>query len=336
MKQLPADGVMPYEVNAVLYADEAVKYRFIKVPKGEHATYDPTGQWKWPDGTILVKTFAYLKDYRDPSKGQRLLETRLIIKQGGKWTGNTYVWNDAQTQAVHEIAGDLLPATWIDADGKTQKLDYRVPDNNDCTKCHSTDHVFHPLGPRTRELNRDNDYGSGPVNQIDHMVKLGTLKGDIPPVDQRETLAPPYDTSLPLNDRARGYLDANCAHCHSPGGAAESSGLDLRLETPFGGQTGECKTPNSAGRGTGGFQFTLVPGDPDHSVIVFRMRLHRPRGEDARDAHPDRGHPGRGADQGVDRGDAAGGLQHHRAVTPGAGRPCTRRQGADRGRPCDG
>ena len=43
--QAPRDGVVPYDVNAVLYADEAEKLRFLSVPEGKSADYDALGQW---------------------------------------------------------------------------------------------------------------------------------------------------------------------------------------------------------------------------------------------------------------------------------------------------
>jgi hypothetical protein len=34
---------------------------------------------------------------------------------------------------------------------------------------------------------------------------------------------------------------------------------------------GIFKTTVAAGRGTGGFDFDIVPADPDHSIIMFRL-----------------------------------------------------------------
>ena len=43
------------------------------------------------------------------------------------------------------------------------------------------------------------------------------------------------DESRSLDQRARAYLDINCAHCHQPKGWSRPAdeGLDLRYEVPF-------------------------------------------------------------------------------------------------------
>jgi hypothetical protein len=34
---------------------------------------------------------------------------------------------------------------------------------------------------------------------------------------------------------------------------------------------GECKLPIAAGQGTGGNKFSIVPGKPEESILVYRM-----------------------------------------------------------------
>ena len=74
-----------------------------------------------------------------------------------------------------------------------------------------------------------------------------------------------------LDARARAWLEINCAHCHNPEGPARNSGLDLtaaqRNPTAF----GIFKPPVAAGRGSGGREFDIVPGQPDRSILVYRI-----------------------------------------------------------------
>jgi uncharacterized repeat protein (TIGR03806 family) len=275
VRQIPAPGVVPYDVISVLYADESQKTRFLYVPPGTQAAYDDSNPWTFPDGTRLIKTFAYPVDARDPGRGQRLVETRVLALDGGAWTARTYVWNDAQTEATRVAAGTRVAVSWIDAQGQTQDVDYRVPNENQCAGCHARDHVLAPLGPRTRQLNRTHDYGHGPENQIDHLASLGVLSGTIPPADQRPTLADPYGTAA-IDARARSYLEGNCAHCHRSSGLANSSGLELGIETTAALDLGVCRVPTAAGPGSGGHEYDVVPGDPDASVMVFRLSSTAP------------------------------------------------------------
>jgi hypothetical protein len=127
------------------------------------------------------------------------------------------------------------------------------------------------LGVRTRQMNHLKDYGQGPVNQVDHMAGLGMFLTPPEPEATRAKLADPYGAS-PVEQRARAYLDANCAHCHNATGAARTSNLLLNIETTSLVDLGVCRTPVAAGRGAGGLQYDIVPGDPDRSIMVFRMK----------------------------------------------------------------
>ncbi len=277
--QTPADNVVPYDVNAVLFADESYKLRFLSLPEGERATYDADELWDFPNGTRFIKTFYFPEDERAPDGARRLLETRIIERKDGEWSGRTYVWDDGQTEAVRVKAGRRLSVTWIDRTGTERALDYRVPNDNECATCHSLNHDFEPLGPRTRQLNRDYDYGTTSMpdvrNQIDHLQTLGLLTGDIPAADERFTLSDPYGDA-DLDARARAYLDANCSHCHRPGGEAGSTGLDLRISNDNPYAFGVCKGPVAAGPGSGQREHDIVPGAPDESILVYRMESTDP------------------------------------------------------------
>ena len=64
--------------------------------------------------------------------------------------------------------------------------------------------------------------------------------------------------TAPLADRAKAYLDANCAHCHSAQGSAKNSGLYLDYHQKDQRKRGIYKPPIAAGKGSGDFQYDIV------------------------------------------------------------------------------
>lgn len=273
--QVPAPGVVPYEIISPLFSDYAAKHRFIRIPEGSRIEYTDEGDWGFPTGTVIVKTFGFLHDLREPAAGERLVETRLLVlEEDGKWHPYIYLWNEAMTDAVLTQVGARIGVEWTHTDGEHRTLEYRVPNAVQCANCHGGRDAPTPIGPRTAQMDRDFDYGDGPVNQIDHLASLGWFSEPPPPASERRRLVDPFAAG-DLDARARSYLDANCAHCHSERGAAGQSGLWLGAEIVEQGRLGVCKVPVAAGE-TGGRRFDIVPGAPDESVMVFRMESDVP------------------------------------------------------------
>jgi uncharacterized repeat protein (TIGR03806 family) len=269
--QEPAEGVIPYDLNSALFSDCALKYRFLRLPPGTHATYSDRDAFEFPVGTMIAKTFAYPRDARDPSLGRRLIETRILERKSEGWVGLPYIWNAEQTEATLELAGGTQDVEWIHGDGKPRTNNYIIPNANQCKGCHKAGETVTPIGPKARHLNRDFAYSSGVENQLEHWTRQGALSG-APPAAQAPKLAVWDDPkSGTLEARARAWLEINCAHCHNPDGPARNSGLDLlasqRNPTAF----GIYKPPVAAGRGSGGREFDIVPGQPDKSILVFRI-----------------------------------------------------------------
>ena len=75
----------------------------------------------------------------------------------------------------------------------------------------------------------------------------------------------------PVEERARAYLEVNCAHCHNPTGAAKDSGLFLSTDISEPVDFGICRRPVAAGAAAGGNLYDIVPGAPDASIVLFRM-----------------------------------------------------------------
>lgn len=268
--QVPADGVTPYTVNTPLFSDYTTKYRFVWMPEHTSASYTDDGVFHFPVGAVLIKTFAYLHDLRDPGAGQTLIETRLLIHNASGWQGWTYVWNDEQTDAVLKVAGGRKEMSWIHSDGAERHINYIIPNVNQCKGCHIKGAAILPIGPKASNLNGPYPYPEGKTNQLAHWTATGILTG-APSPEEAPNMPVWDDTTVPLGMRARAYLDVNCSHCHSPGGPGNTSGLDLRFtqENPY--DWGVMRAPVAAGRGAGDRAYDIVPGHPDASIIPYRM-----------------------------------------------------------------
>jgi uncharacterized repeat protein (TIGR03806 family) len=275
--QEPAEDVVPFDVNTPLFSDYAAKYRFIRLPPGTSVNYDPDKVFDFPIGTILVKTFAFRRNLNDSAQGRRLIETRLLIHRPDGWTGLTYVWNDEQTDAVLKIAGATRDVSWRHSDGQLRTINYIIPNVNQCLACHENNKVMRPIGPRARNLNRDFDYVSGSENQLAHWERIGILRGA--PAPETAPRLPVWNDphTGSLNQRARAWLEMNCAHCHNPLGPARTSGLDLRFDQQDLAKLGVRKIPIAAGNGSGGRFFDIVPGEPDQSILLYRIQSTEPR-----------------------------------------------------------
>lgn len=292
---LPNPGVEPFDLNTPLFTDYAHKLRTVWMPEGTRAEITADGDIEFPVGAILAKTFYYplagataeksrvqhvaMPDLELDERGGlaldgvRLMETRLLVHRESGWVALPYVWNEEQTEAHLEIAGDATSLTLVYDDGHEQPFPYLVPDANQCAGCHATNHTEKkvlPVGPKVRHLNRTFAYPQGERNQLEHWAAVGYLPAIDPATAPRNAVATDF-ASGSLDERARSYLDINCGHCHNPSGPADTSGLFLDHETMEERRLGVCKPPIAAGRGSGGKLVSIHPGRPEDSIMVFRM-----------------------------------------------------------------
>ena len=270
------ETVLPYELNTALFADHAVKHRHIHLPEGEPMRWSLAGTLDFPVGTVIAKTFAYPVDARDPSLGERWLETRLEIHEPDGWTGFSYVWDESRTDATLAVGGASIETAWIADDGTAMSSVYEVPNVNQCLTCHAQDGAYEPLGPTAANLNRPGRERNLVANQLDAWIAAGHLEG-APPAGERPCLPVWNDESTgDLDLRARAWLDVNCAYCHNPSGTARTSGLDLRVSQDDPARYGVFKSPVASGRGSGGRLHDISPGDPDGSILIYRVASDEP------------------------------------------------------------
>ncbi len=265
----PAEGVLPYDLVNALFSDYAGKHRLVYVPKGQSATYNPDKVFDFPVGSVLIKTFAFAPDMREPTKDERFIETRLLIHKAKGWVAYPYIWNNEQTEAVYSPVGGRQPIETVSPEGKALSIDYAVPNQNQCKECHSLGKDFVPIGPSARNLNH---VGPAGVNQLVSWTEHGILTGA--PADA--PAAPLAYGDAALGDRARAWLDINCAHCHKAGGGASNSGLFLAWNETDPTGWGVHKRPTAAGRGSGQNLFVIEPGHPEQSILLHRMESTEP------------------------------------------------------------
>jgi len=88
-----------------------------------------------------------------------------------------------------------------------------------------------PVGTKIRNWNFDVVRNNTTLNQLKHFENLGILN----PVNSSSFSSLPdwNNVALPIEQRARAYLDVNCAHCHNPTGFAANTHIVFSYETPF-------------------------------------------------------------------------------------------------------
>ena len=288
---IPRDA-MVYDLKTPLFSDYALKLRTIRVPQGM-AIKAANDELIFPLGTVISKTFYYPRGAPRASESRslvqkaeetqqagslnmarvRLLETRLLIKTLAGWQALPYVWNADQSDATLEVAGESFALTLMQGRERTD-FEYMVPDANQCSSCHGVNGTeLKPIGLKVQHLNKERAYGSRVQNQLAHWQQMGLLEGSIA---SAPLTAAWNDTRESLDARARAYLDVNCSHCHSAAGAASSSGLLLDRGDRPPVHLGICKPPVATGRASGNDSYSIVPGSPRESIMVYRMQSTEP------------------------------------------------------------
>ena len=269
-------GIMPFAPQFPLWSDGTSKHRFIYIPPGQTIDVSDPDAWVFPVGTRFWKHF-------ETADGVRL-ETRVIAKvldvRGVEgWTFETYVWNEA--------GDDVTLVT----DGLENVLgtEHDIPAIEDCSECHSGGE-----NQRDAELSQsellDIALGFGAI-QLNHggsdttLESLGAdgwLSSEIP-------LSIAVIPGDPVAQAALGYLHGNCGSCHGGASPAKdltmfiSVGAGLVEDTPtFQGNVNVPTDPNERATGIEEMpEIRIVPGDPDNSALVWRMRQRGDAEDDA-------------------------------------------------------
>ena len=283
----PNSDTLTFRPRNTLFTDYAHKLRTMWVPTGDQVGVSQ-GRLDYPVGTVLSKTFYYPVNQqggylRSEDLGEnsslaldqnRLLETRLLVRRQSGWEAFPYVWNDDQSEAFLRVAGTSMPVS-LQGSTAVQEFTYFVPNENQCAGCHTRIHPdggLEPLGALAHQLNYAPREDETRLTVLDAMLEKGWLAA-VPTLDE----APNWqDESLSLDKRALAYLDMNCGHCHNPDGPADTSALLLDGLSRSARDTGVCKPPVAAGGGAGDRLYGIVPGQPDASILLYRMQSTEP------------------------------------------------------------
>jgi uncharacterized repeat protein (TIGR03806 family) len=268
----PSPGIVPYDVISPLWSDGAAKSRWIALPPSGKIDFAPTGEWRFPSGTVFIKHFELSSDEGHPAVKKRL-ETRLLVVDGtGNGYGATYKWKDDNGDA-ELLTTSLSEKINLKSPTGSRMQTWYYPSRADCLTCHTPSAKF-VLGVKTRQLNRDfTDPATGKsANQLHiwnrfDMFRAAIDESKIPTFGK---LAALDDAKIPLEYRVRSYLDANCANCHRPGNTIRAV-FDARFDTPF-------RDQGILNAATVSDSLNVIdpkiaaPGDPSRSMLIQRMR----------------------------------------------------------------
>jgi hypothetical protein len=237
-----APDLIAFEPQHALWSDGADKRRWLRLPPGTKIDTSNPDHWIFPIGTMLFKEFAL--------EGKRI-ETRLIMRLAPErhdYFMGAFVWNDDESDALFVREGEQ----------NARGTDHDVPRVKNCFTCHD--------GEAGRVL------GFSAVQQPNAAAALLTD----PP-------ARPFEVpGNAIEQRALGYLHANCGHCHNLNGTSwPDTDLDLRLTA-----SDTMVEDTAAYRSAVGVELTsfqdaeitlrIAAGDPERSGLYHRMSLRGP------------------------------------------------------------
>jgi uncharacterized repeat protein (TIGR03806 family) len=277
----PVASLIPYAPNVQLFSDNAQKVRYFSIPNtgapytpSQQIAYAPTNTWSFPAGTVFVKTFELQTNSSDPAALLRL-ETRLLVRDtNGAVYGVTYKWRSDYSDADLLATSQTEPIPIQTPGGVYTNLWY-YPSPGDCLTCH-TPVANYVLGVNARQLNNNFTYPNGVTdNELRALNRTGLLypainEAQITNIEQLSALT---NLTASYVQRARSYLDANCAQCHQPGGTGPT--FDARYDTPLANQN-IINTP--AVKGNLGYDNVdiVTPDDVWRSSLYDRMDVVNP------------------------------------------------------------
>ncbi len=258
-------ALVPYQVIAPLWGDNAYKERWIGLPgKDRTIGFNNYRGWDFPDKTVIVKSFALEMEEGNPAS-RRWIETRFFTRQEGEWFGYSYAWNDEQAEGtLVESKGRDREFLIKTKDGQ-RKQTWHFPSRAECMVCHSRAANW-VLGLSTRQMNLP--------GQLEELERQGVFRTPPKAPDKAAKLVDPYDAKADITLRARSYLQSNCAHCHVEAGGGNAQ-INLEYTAPLTKMNLIDVKPQHDTFGLKDAKL-IAPGSPERSVLLHRMSCRGP------------------------------------------------------------
>jgi putative heme-binding domain-containing protein len=263
-----AAGVYPYRIAVQAWQDGAECDYVLAIPGSETiSTARQQRQWKYPAGSVFAKTLSREVIHQGQPANLRI-ETQLLHFDGIAWQPYSYRWNEEQTDAgLVSADGESRELNTVDQHGRSTVSQWRYHSRSECRACHSNQ-AGGAIGFTFSNL-AVSDLQSVDRGQVEAFVDLQILDRSPPPEWSLSPMVAPSHPSASLEQKARSYLAANCAHCHCRGG-----GGTVALDLTFSNTLSEINAIDfPATQGTFGIADAKViqSGAPYRSVLYYRM-----------------------------------------------------------------
>ena len=226
--------------------------------------------WTLPNGSVLVQTLSLdlVDDAGKPAR--KRVETRLLVRQQGEWTGYSYRWNAEQTDAElvpaagaaeeYEVADPSDSSGHRDS-GLAVPLPHRVPGLPLPRRRLRPE--LHPAPARPRPRLRRRGRQPAPHARAHRRLQGQAARRGR---EDRPRLVDPYDAKAPLEARVRSYLHVNCSTCHVKEGGGNAH-MELGLATPTDRMRLIDEVPEHARFDIADARL-VAPGSPERSVLL--------------------------------------------------------------------
>jgi uncharacterized repeat protein (TIGR03806 family) len=267
LKNLEVDnGFVAYKTNVEFWSDHAHQKKWFKLPNKEQYQYQKDKAWVSPAGTVWIQHFE-MEAVRGKAESKFNLETRVLVRTHDGVYGLSYHWdNDQQDATLVEESGDFKSLK-INVEGDFKEQTWRFPSRSECMMCHNSINGFN-LGVTTKQLNHEVISKGNKQNYIKWLFDQGFVDKAASKQDLKKRFYSIHDENVGLNDRARSYLDVNCAMCHHKNGPTPSP-LNMNAGIPIEQTRLFMKALNHLGNVK---RKVVDPGKVETSVLLNRLR----------------------------------------------------------------